>query len=677
MKYIIIIFCISLSTLSFAVDWTWQNPLPQGYKLKGINILDTNTVTMLGDYGTLVKSSDGGDSWDVQHRIFTNELISVLYINTQIGWALTQNGTYKTVDGGLNWTLRSPVKGDCAYFLNEHVGWIIFINNSPLEPHWVLHKTIDGGLTQRSKYFYNHSFIYSIYFANDSVGFAIGYNGRVIKTNDGGSNWITISSNTMENLTSLFFLNDKYGWIAGSNGTILKTNNGGNNWIIQETDVNEELYSICFTDSIYGWVTWQYGRILKTNNGGVYWETKSKIVTNRILQSIFFINDSLGWISSSGGEILNTTNGGLIWNLQYKNNDQSQINSIFFIDENNGQAAGYDGQLWKTQDGGQNWYELPSPTSQTLQSLFFHDKDVGWIVGGYAILSTTDGGESWSYYNRGYGTLLYSVYFVNASVGWAVGSRQDNTSSHYPRILKTLDGGKSWSILGSPNVEGNLKAVYFHDQNTGWAVGSEYRYPGASLLLKTTDGGDNWFNQNTGELTGILDQVQFINPDTGWVVHPAYTIKTIDSGINWYIQPNISDRMRIRSAYFQDDIHAWVIGDNGMILKSNTGGGIVSINDEHLIKDELEIPTEINLYQNFPNPFNLITTISFSIPSKAYINLKIYNLTGQHVQTLVDEYKSEGKYTYSFDATDVSSGIYFYCLKVGLNYQITKKMILI
>ena len=89
-----------------------------------------------------------------------------------------------------------------------------------------------------------------------------------------------------------------------------------------------------------------------------------------------------------------------------------------------------------------------------------------------------------------------------------------------------------------------------------------------------------------------------------------------------------------------------------------------------------EFPKQLNLYQNYPNPFNPNTNIQFELPFAGNTSLKIYNSLGQLVQTLVDNYLSEGRHNYSFDANQLSSGIYFYQLQFG-NKSITNKMMLL
>jgi glucuronoarabinoxylan endo-1,4-beta-xylanase len=89
------------------------------------------------------------------------------------------------------------------------------------------------------------------------------------------------------------------------------------------------------------------------------------------------------------------------------------------------------------------------------------------------------------------------------------------------------------------------------------------------------------------------------------------------------------------------------------------------------------LPQTITLFQNYPNPFNPTTDISYSISKPDFVILKIYNLLGREIQTLIHQYHPAGKYTVTFNAENLSSGIYFYTLQVSGNIIETKKMILI
>jgi hypothetical protein len=90
-----------------------------------------------------------------------------------------------------------------------------------------------------------------------------------------------------------------------------------------------------------------------------------------------------------------------------------------------------------------------------------------------------------------------------------------------------------------------------------------------------------------------------------------------------------------------------------------------------------DVPSEYRLNQNYPNPFNPTTTITFDISRNAMVSLKVYNMLGQVVSTLVDGVKQPGFYTLSFNAATLPSGVYFYNLATDGAVVQTRKMVLL
>jgi len=107
----------------------------------------------------------------------------------------------------------------------------------------------------------------------------------------------------------------------------------------------------------------------------------------------------------------------------------------------------------------------------------------------------------------------------------------------------------------------------------------------------------------------------------------------------------------------------WKVGEN-------TGWELVEVDREEV---EAALPAVTTLAQNYPNPFNATTKISYDLATAGEITLKVYDISGRLVETLVDRHREPGSYTASWDASGVSSGVYFYKLTCG-EYTATKKM---
>jgi hypothetical protein len=98
--------------------------------------------------------------------------------------------------------------------------------------------------------------------------------------------------------------------------------------------------------------------------------------------------------------------------------------------------------------------------------------------------------------------------------------------------------------------------------------------------------------------------------------------------------------------------------------------------EERVPSPSSEIPTEFSLEQNFPNPFNPVTTIRYDLAAPSQVMLRIYNTLGQEIRTLVNEFQEAGRRSVTFDASALSSGLYFYRLNAG-RFTNTKKLLLI
>ena len=250
---------------------------------------------------------------------------------------------------------------------------------------------------------------------------------------------------------------------------------------------------------------------------------------------------------------------------------------------------------------------------------------------------------------------MVSVYFTDINNGFAVGTNGI--------IVRTSNGGINWENSAS-GTSNDLTSVFFADQNKGWIVGN------AGTIIRTIDGGINWEVQ-TSVTSDDLFSVHFINSDHGWISGENGTLlKTTDNGTSWVEQTGIT-RFPLYSIFFTDVNTGWAVGAFGTIIKT-TNGGVTFIDDD----ETADVPTEFLLYQNYPNPFNPTTNIEFRIADFGFVSLKVYDVLGNEIATLVNEEKPVGSYEVEFDASSFPSGIYFYQLRAGEFIQ-SKKMSLI
>ncbi|MCK4339914.1 MAG: T9SS type A sorting domain-containing protein, partial [Candidatus Cloacimonetes bacterium] len=287
-----------------------------------------------------------------------------------------------------------------------------------------------------------------------------------------------------------------------------------------------------------------------------------------------------------------------------------------------------------------------------------------WVVGTNGkIYHTSDGGVNWNSQNTGTDNYISDVYFIDSNIGWAVGE--------YGLILNTTDGGDNW-IAQTSGTTFSIKDVFFIDNYNGWAVGV------MGLILHTVDGGNNWQIQTYGTYTN-LNGVYFTDSNKGWVVGDVGTIlHTTNSGEIWYYS-DLGIFKYLHSIFFTDENTGWIVGSHGTIFHNTISG--MSIDDNNFS----ELNKNLILDQNFPNPFNYQTIIQYTLPKSSKVTLKVYNLLGQEIQTLVDGYQTSGQHQIIWDAREkscncISNGIYFYNIIVENNNLLlseTNKMILL
>ncbi len=430
-------------------------------------------------------------------------------------------------------------------------------------------------------------------------------------------------------------------------------------WQLQSTlNGNPPVAQMIALDENILWICTKNGYAYRSTDGGNNWQQSTRITSYEDIYAIAAIDSMTAFVC--GGNIPNlgnakiyqTTDGGQSWDSVYTAFGQHTFwNMIHFFDAQNGIAMSdppNNGQpfvIVKTTDGGENWTQISNPPTPNpnefgmISSFQFFDSMNGWFGtnNGGRIFRTTDGGENWTGYASGNTNgRIYSVNFVSPTIG----VRACNAS---PFLTRTIDGGQTWAAVGNlpaSNITGMGRgtADSTPQHNQIWIYGEASSAP-TQFIFSSTDSGQTWQQQTlpdlSGEVIGALTAAVFGDSVRVW----AATLKpvTYDSG--------------------------------GQIL---TYADIIS----SLNEPSTMIASDYRLEQNYPNPFNPSTTIEFSIHISEFVTLKIYNLLGQEVTTLVSDKLTAGTYKYDWDAAALASGIYYYSLETG-TFAKTKKLLFI
>jgi len=258
---------------------------------------------------------------------------------------------------------------------------------------------------------------------------------EIHKTTNAGVNWVDQNAGyTGTRLMSIFILHPDTVYISGNEGLILKTVNGGNNWVTINSEPALQLWGIHFVNSFTGYTCGSTGRIMKTTNAGVNWVNQTSPVPNAF-SSVYFINENTGFISGSA-IALKTTNSGTSWinmNAPYFSGFEN-FREIYFFNENLGLYVSDAGRIVKTTNSGANWALMNSGTAQSLFGVKFVDAVTGFSCGNAgAIVKTTDGGDNWTLQSSPLNEILTDVWFTSANTGYI--------STWTGKVLKTTNGG--------------------------------------------------------------------------------------------------------------------------------------------------------------------------------------------------------------------------------------------
>ncbi len=437
---------------------------------------------------------------------------------------------------------------------------------------------------------------------------------------------------------------------------------------IRTPDSAPRVLKLSFSDAVSGYNDFS---VLRVSNSS--WKFLSSISTRARAMSL--TGDKAIWIVGESGSVFRSMDGGTSFERclspTVQNLDAvSAIDSLTaIVGEGESASSGrIAARLFKTVDGGKSWSVVyQGDLGAWWNGIAMISRDIGYAISDapqnqtrFLVVKTTDGGNTWNALpnapisNGDFGWTR-SIYFVNTLVGFFGGASNGN-------LYKTTDGGATWQLESTGG--GYVGSVFFYDEETGLRVSNNTPY-----LRRFSEG--TW--RDIASLNTPLEAVTGI-PATNraWLAGNQSVWNSTDGGKTFREEavPIEGDDKLIQLVARKD-------GRNAIALALTEGGQLfiqqTDLETGRPLSSERPI---LELSQNYPNPFNPITAIEYRIFESGFVSLKIYDVLGREVATLINTVQNAGRYRMEYNASRLASGIYFYRLQMG-RASATKKMIVV
>jgi photosystem II stability/assembly factor-like uncharacterized protein len=604
--------------------------------------------------------------------------------------------------------------------INPDTGWIVGGGSSIVA-------TTNGGQTWIANTSPVVSTFYGVDFVNGGVGWAVGSGGTIVGTTDGGANWVSQSSGSTVDLMDVRFINQNLGIAVGFSGKILRTTNGGTSWSPIGSPTANVLREIEFLDLLNVWVAGYNGTIIHSTDGGLNWSAQRSGVDDYLF-GVDFVDPNQGWIVGYGGRILKTTNGGSEWQLiNVSAAAGTNLRGVCFVDASRGWAVDYSGILLNTSDGGQNWKKKPLVLSSAWGPFLFQMKATGdkrlTVCGSRAtLLCSTDKGATWSNQTSGLpSSLQHTTRNIVATVpGTTTPDKECIIVAHYDSYSNDLynnapganDNGSGTSavmeaarICKDYQFESTIRFLAVSAEELGMYGSEHYAYSarnqqrniicavnGDMIGYPTTSDTArlvvvsyltrNWlvdsamaYNQRYGiglTLVGLVDNTGA--SDYAPFAMAGYDALDVAEGTAEEIWGG-ADPYYHKTSDTVDKLKPSMVRRAAQLMLATVAEVARPIRKSTPVV-RAEIPARFELEQNYPNPFNPTTTFTFAVPVRSHVTLRVFNVLGSEVSTVVTGEIEAGTHSVRWNAEGLPSGVYFSRLRSGA-FSETKRLVLV
>jgi photosystem II stability/assembly factor-like uncharacterized protein len=547
---------------------------------------------------------------------------------------------------------------------------------------------------------------------NDSGHIFIGGNYTGYRSKDNGTSWTNLSLPDGINSFAFAANGDVYAGCSreyASNSGVYKSTDNGDSWtVVKEGFRVYPSHNIVINNvgdifvGSYGWGIWK-----STDNGNT-WTQHNTGLHHFDVRSMHITSNGIVCAGLNGGGIYKSADGGETWTQQGISVGQvgktaiSPLNGNLFAAMFSGETAS---GMSRSTDAGQSWQPINSGlTNLSIYSVAIKNDGVIFIGGAASsVHRSIDNGNTWVKADTGiqpHGDPIEAM---------TVDADGNIYAANYYGAHKSTNNGSSWVNIGGV---GGAKALAFNllgdlflasygagfwklpAGDTTWInltsnIGASWHWTmfiGSNDYIyaagkRSEDNGETWI---TMAYTGSHGASSYAENSVGHLFCGTFNFgsgafRSTNYGDNWEAINSgfpTEGYIDIRSIAIDSDDYLYA-GTLKYSMYKTTTPTVTSV------ENEKRLQSTFYLEQNYPNPFNPSTVISYQLPVSSNVTLKVYDILGNEITTLVDEYKPAGRYEVEFNAIshsggvrNLASGVYFYKLRAG-EYISTRKMILI
>jgi photosystem II stability/assembly factor-like uncharacterized protein len=701
LKIFTLVFLFSIQ--SIAQDFWKQTNGPKGNGLVNSIIIDSSGNVFAGTYRNgIYRSTDYGDNWTHINTDLTGVSVVSFAINS-FGhiYAGTDSGVYRSTDNGDNWTkiiIDSNIYGISSFALNfsgdifaATRGSIYYSNDNG--ENWTKSNidSIYGGISSLDINSSGDIFAGTGY-SNTRIN--IGRGGSIYRSFDNGDTWVKINSGLPDLYIHSIAINSVGYIYAASDSGVYRSIDNGDYWThIGLTEFR--VLSLTITPGGYTFAGTDNGCIYHSTDNGDNWTQTNidldfgiRCIAINSRGDIFAGTGNYQFDGSWGKGIYRSTDNGDHWT--HRGLTYSGVGSLAINPNGDIFAIGWGSGVFRSTDNGDNWIDLYAvEMNNYFSALAINTSGHIFVCGFKGVYRSTDDGDNWTQT----GLIDFSVQSLAINSTGHIFAGTDRNG-----VYCSTDNGDNWIQTGLKGISSNSMAINLNG----------HIFVGGEGVYRSTNGGENWdqtgltdfwirslaVNSNGHSFAGTHDNGVYRSTDNGdnWTPTGLMDISVNSFVINssGHIYAGTDGRQGFEGVYCSIDngdnwsqtglnnltVLSLSINSSGYIFAGTWRGVYRSVQTTAVNEDNKELPLSFELNQNYPNPFNPSTTIEFTLPKSEFTTLKVFNILGKEVSTILSKKLNSGNHTYTFEGKNLASGIYYYQLVAG-EYHNVKKMILI